>query len=450
MKKDLPVFLFLGLITSLVFFKTFSVFFAQDDFILINHFSQNTFLVDLGNAIGAPKVSHWRPVDNLYYLIAGNIFDKNFSGYHIFTFLLHISAAFFVYKLTFKLLGTKSAAFFGSLIYAISPVHFVSLAWISGNATLIAFLFYIISLYLYSEGRKSALIFYLFSLLASEAFFFASITFLAWDYLSVNRFSKKSFVFILAAFTFLIVKILFLTPAATYEIYRLDLSLANVETIKYYLLRIMGFAESSGDLTVSLILVIVILFMFSKLIRNLRRKKTIVIFSLILTAAGLFPFILLQEHNSAHYMNLSLLGFSFLSAAAYLYSGRKTQIALIAAFTILYSYSVNLTYSNSWVVKRSQIAKSYIDKIKADNLDQNSRILFAGDDLNTSEAYFERELSSFQTGEGSRIERERKYHGPQPEEVYYSLGGGEALKFYFKDKNYNVCFEVFENCNALP
>lgn len=419
MKKDSPVFLFLGLIASLVYFKTYSVFFAQDDFILINHFSQNTFLVDLGNVIGAPKVSHWRPVDNLYYFIAGNVFGKNYFGYHIFTFLLHITAAFFVYKLTFKLLGKKSAAVFGSLIYAISPVHFISLAWISGNATLIAFLFYIIALYLYIKGRKFALIFYLFSLLASEAFFFASITFLAWDYLSAKKLSIRSFVFILTAISFIIIKILFLTPAATYETYRLDLSLNNVNTIKYYLLRIIGFAESSGDLRASLTLVIVILFVFSKLTRNFRRDKDIIIFALFVTASGLFPFILLKDHASPHYMGLSLFGFSILSAAAFLNLNRKTQIALIAVITLLYTSSVNLTYSNSWVVKRSLIAKSYIDRIKTDNLEYNLRILFTGSDLNASE-------------------------------VYYSLGGGEALRFFFKDKNYNVCFDVFENCNALP
>ena len=192
-----------------------------------------------------------------------------------------------------------------------------------------------------------------------------------------------------------------------------------ISKLKYYTLRIIGFAESSGDLGASLILVIVILFVFSILIRNFRREKNFIIFSLIVTAAGLFPFILLKDHTSAHYMNLSLFGFCLLSAAAYLNSGPKTRILLIAAFTLLYSYSVNLTYGNNWVVKRSLIAKSYIDKIKADNLANNSRILFAGKDINASEAY-------------------------------YSLGGGEALRFFFKDKNYNVCFEVFENCNTLP
>lgn len=419
MKKDLLVLLFLSFVTCLVYFKSLNVFFAQDDFILISEFSQNSLFVDLGNVIGAPKVTHWRPVQNLYYFIAGNIFCKNYLGYHLITFLLHIISAFFIYKFSINLLHKKSASFFCALIYAISPVHFVSLSWISGNAVLIGFFFYIISLNLYVKKNSSALLFYFLSLLASEAFFFASLTFWFWDYLMVKKLSKKGFLFILSSLFFIFYKFLFLTPASTFEVYQLDLSFSIIRTVKYYFLRVFGFAESSGDLFASLILVFVLLMLFVVFIKNFRHHKSIIFFPLGITISGLFPFIILKDHVSAHYMSLSLFGFSLMCATAYLNFNRRVQMALVVTFAILFSYSVNLSYNNNWVIKRALIAKSYIDKVRAANLAENSSILFAGDDLNVSEAY-------------------------------YSLGGGEAFGLFFKDKNYKVCFDVFENCNTLP
>ena len=411
--------LFLGLLTCLVYFKAFNVFFAQDDFILINQFSQNGILKDIVNVFGPPEVTHWRPMHNLYFLITGNIFSTNFLGYHLISLVLHIISAFFVFKICLKILHKRGASFFCSLIYAISPVHFVSLFWISGNATSIAFLFFIISFYLFLEKRPIALVFYFLSLLASEAFFFGSLVFLAWNYIFQKKHNIMSMVSVIGAFVFIIVKLLFFTPPSTFDAYQIDTSFNIIWTIKYYLLRIFGFAEASGDLGASLILVLILIYVFYLLLKSFKEQRDIIIFCLVVTIDGLFPFILLKNHASANYMNLSLFGFSLLCAIAYLKLGHKTKLIMIAVLTFLFTYGVNLTYNNSWVIKRSLLAKAYIEKIKEDNVFDNSRILFAGDDLKMSEAY-------------------------------YALGGGEAFRFFFRGKNYKACFDVFENCSILP
>lgn len=420
MKKDLLVLLNLSLITSLIYFKAFSVFFVQDDFILINQFSQNSLLVDLKNVFGYPTVTHWRPLHNLYFFITGTIFGKNYSGYHTFTFFLHIISVFFVYKLSFKLIRQKRAAFLGSLIYAISPVHFVSLSWISGNATLIAFLFYIISLYLYMERRKFALIFYFLSILASEAFFFASITFLSWDYLSEQRQSRRSLVFILMAFAFFIVKILFFTPKITFAVYKLEFSPNTLESVKYYLLRVAGFGETSGDFFPSFILLGFLAITFFLIFRQVRSKKNLrlYLFFLMTIIAGLFPFILIPSHLSPHYMNISAFGFSMIAALA-LYKEKPIVTLILAGLFLLSSFlTVNIARNKNWVIERSNISKYYIQEIERVSPPKGSHLIFNDNNFSTSK------------------------------EAYISLGTGQALKFWFKDKNYSSCYNFYEVCGA--
>ena len=67
MKKDFWVLLFLAILVFALWYKALFNFFAQDDFILINHFSQNNVWQDLKNLFGPPTVTHWRPIHNLYF-----------------------------------------------------------------------------------------------------------------------------------------------------------------------------------------------------------------------------------------------------------------------------------------------------------------------------------------------------------------------------------------------
>jgi hypothetical protein len=76
-KKDLIIFAILSIFIIIIWWPAFFNFFAQDDFILINHFSVNNFLHDIKNVFGAPTVTHWRPIHNLYFFVTGNIFGKS-------------------------------------------------------------------------------------------------------------------------------------------------------------------------------------------------------------------------------------------------------------------------------------------------------------------------------------------------------------------------------------
>ena len=331
------------------FYKTALVnFFAQDDFILINQFSQNNLWDDLKNFFGPPQVTHWRPVHNLFFLVGGNIFGRNYVGYHLTTFLFQIGVIFLIYKIVKKLTNSQKAGIIAGLIYAIHPAHFVSLFWISGGATIIGFFFLISSLYSQLlKKRGVSLILYAISLLASEAMIVGAMLFAAYTFLFERKKIDRLFLTAVGVFSaiFFTIRFAFFTPKTTFDVYQAELSPKLFLTIKYYFLRIAGFAETSGDEIVSFVLLGWLILIALMLVNMLKKRLNInlAIFSIVVISAGLFPFILIPQHLSPHYMNVSIFGFAMLVGIILKTTRRFMAIATIVIFLIISGYNINLT-----------------------------------------------------------------------------------------------------------
>jgi len=78
--------------------------------------------------------------------------------------------------------------------------------------------------------------------------------------------------------------------------------------------------------------------------------------------------------------------------------------------------NIQPTYKNNWVIKRSEIAKLYVEKIETENPPNGTLLIFDNSPISTSS------------------------------EAYFSLGTGKAIDFWFAGKNYKTCFAAFENC----
>jgi len=414
------MFFFLFLLGVAVFYKSLMVFFVQDDFILINHFSQNSLIIDVKSAIGSPEVTHWRPMHNLYFLIAGNIFYKNYSAYHFFTLLIHAGVAFLIFKIVKDLTKNIRVAFISSFIYAVHPAHFVTLFWISGSATTIGFFFLLLSFLLYLQEKKRASIFsFLLSLLASEAMIagfglFVIYQFLFRDRKIINLFTGR---LLMAATIFALIRLLFLTPKSTYDSYQINIWPQIFTNTKYYLLRVAGFAEVSGDLIVSIALLGLLLFTAINIARGLKYRSDhrVIIFALSLIILGLFPFVLISN-LSPHYMNISVFGLALLISISLSKLRLTNTIAFLLIFLLLSFLNVRKTYQDHWVIKRSDLSEKYIHEIENSNIPEESMIIFNDNYISTSE------------------------------DAYISLGTGKAIDFWFGGKNYQYCFTAFESC----
>jgi len=419
-KKNLLVLVLLIITSTIVFRNSFSFFFAQDDFLLINEFSQNNFITDIKNTFGLPKITHWRPMHNLYFLVSGNLFGKNYSLYHLLTFILHISVAFLTYKIIEKITKNSRLALAAAFIYSVHSAHFVTLFWISGSATSIGFLFLVLSFYLYlQEKTRTSILSFVLSLLASEAMVIGAGLFFVYQFLFkddgvLNAFTKR---LILVTSTFVFIRFLFLTPQSTYNSYQVKIWPQIVTSTKYYLLRIAGFAEVSGDLIVSIALLGLLLFITINLARSLKSESNhkVATLGLSLIILGLFPFVFISN-ISAHYMNISVFGFAILIGFAISKLKPIKILTFLVIFLIISFFNVDKTYENHWVIQRSNLAQRYIQEIESFNVPERSTIIFNDNYISTSE------------------------------EAYISLGTGKAIDFWFEGKNYQYCFTAFESC----
>jgi len=98
---------------------------------------------------------HYRPVQNLSFIVDYFFWDTNTFGFHLTNLLLHAGSAVALYFLLQRLLRSvlgvdwlkgKSSfisgmAFFGALLWAVHPVHSAAIDYISGRADSLAFLF---------------------------------------------------------------------------------------------------------------------------------------------------------------------------------------------------------------------------------------------------------------------------------------------------------------------
>ena len=113
--------------------------------------------------------AHYRPVQNLSFIVDYFFWNGNLYGFHLTNLLLHIASALLLYLLLGKLFVSfrgvqsddvnKSAwslgAFFVALLWVVHPVHSAAVDYISGRADSLAFLFACAGWLLFIRARKS-------------------------------------------------------------------------------------------------------------------------------------------------------------------------------------------------------------------------------------------------------------------------------------------------------
>ena len=178
-------------------------------------------------------------------------------------------------------------------------------------------------------------------------------------------------------------------------------------------------SEVASDQISTFILLAWLVLIGGLLINNLQKKKSyqLALFSILIIVLGLFPFVLIPTHLSPHYMNVSVFGLAMLVAITLRHRASIVAVVVLVFFGLIAVSNINLIKNNNWVIKRSNLAKTYISQIEQKRLAVGSTIIFNDNQISTSS------------------------------EAYISLGTGQAIRFWFADENYQTCFRAFEKCN---
>ena len=436
----------------LTYFPALGVFFAQDDFILISEFSGNGILQNFFNVLGLPTVSHWRPFFNLFFTISGTIFGKNYQLYHLLLLIILVLQSLLVFKIGKKLLKNDSAAFISALIFLLHPAFFTAVYWISGGAVSIGFLFFLLgfwflidspglkagvlssslqnSLHPRPEGRGfslginkkyfRALLLLFLSFMGSESMVVGSLVYAV--YLGLFLKSAKRYPLVILSlmigFLFFLIRFLFLTSPATFEAYRINLSLEQtLPTLKFYALRILGIKEGAVFSLATLFILAAVATAFFRVSRKFVEEKPLIYLAVATLILGLFPFVLIPFHASAHYMAMSVWGFCLIIAWG-LTALKKLGLILLLFLLAAYLFNNLTIYENPWIISRSKLAKTYISNLQNNNLENGTNIVFTDNFLSSSK------------------------------DAYIALGTGKAIDWFFRGKNYKVCFSGFETCEV--
>ena len=146
------------LIISIVVFSgsITKIFIALDDqaYISDNPFIKSLSWENIKNIFSTFYNANYHPLTTLLYAIEFKLFGNDASMYHIISLSIHIINSFFVFHLIDKLIGKKWFAIFGSLIFAVHPMHVESVVWISEQKDVLYSLFYFGGLIVYIKYLK--------------------------------------------------------------------------------------------------------------------------------------------------------------------------------------------------------------------------------------------------------------------------------------------------------
>lgn len=119
----------------------------------------------------------YRPVRSLLYLVYQQVYGVSPFGYHLHGLVVHLLSAVLVYLIIQSITKKRNAAFLGSLLFGLHPVHTESITYISASMEMTGVVFSMTSfwLYLFQKNNSDRKIVYLLSL------FFAFLAFFTYE-----------------------------------------------------------------------------------------------------------------------------------------------------------------------------------------------------------------------------------------------------------------------------
>jgi hypothetical protein len=156
-RKSRIGFAVIGLLSLTLFYRAFSTHLIGDDYwwiynaaYIMNKLSGWIAAFAFENASG-----FYRPLtQNVFFFVAYNLFGLHSFYYHIVSFVFVIFSGFFVYKIILTICEDNSSAIVGTSIFLFSSLLYSLIAWASAFSQTGSGFLYVLTIYLYIQGRK--------------------------------------------------------------------------------------------------------------------------------------------------------------------------------------------------------------------------------------------------------------------------------------------------------
>jgi len=392
--KVVYFFLFLFLVLILLFHKSFFAYFSQDDFY---HFKlgQADSLVSFINFFSPGSLAStglYRPLSvQVYSFFGQRAFGLNYTLYHLFNFAVYFLTVLVVFKVFSLIFKDEKRAYFATGIYSLAAFHFTTMSFLWGIEELMASLFFFLSIFSYLKRKKISLVFFVLALLSRETAVTLPFVLLFLEWVREKKFQRTLPYFILLVLYFLFRLYFHLVPDES--IYGLSFSpKLAINNYLWYFLWGLNFPENLIDF-VSLpridatffkifhpynymIVVLgaaLLIFLTYKIIRivfaffkeGLAQKTSMrdqIVFFTVFFLVTLAPFVFLDNHRFAFYLEIPFFGLSGLVAAVL--SGKKEKLLFLCLFLITSFLTISFYNRFYWGITRAKVSQKILFDLK--------------------------------------------------------------------------------------
>ena len=154
----------LALVAAVVFSGVLSNGFVYDDGkqLLENPFVRNThlwwriFTGSVWSFLGAAaETNFYRPLHIFSYWLIWRVAGPNPAAYHFFQWILYMATGLVVFHIGREILGNDLAAFAGSLLWLLHPLHVEAVAWIASVPEMGCGFFYLLAFRIFLRAEKA-------------------------------------------------------------------------------------------------------------------------------------------------------------------------------------------------------------------------------------------------------------------------------------------------------
>ncbi len=406
MKKRILFFVLLFILSFYVFKDSFSTFFFQDDFFVLAA-SQIKNIGGFANFfIPRSDVQFYRPLSHEIFFFFGRVlFQLNPAGFHTIAYIFYILNILLVYTIAKKFLKSNINILTLVICYAISAVHYNSLFWMVNFSYIEVTLFFLLGFVIVLSGikklSKAVLIFivYTMGLLSNEFIITFPLILLLYIFI-INRKELRNFLFILflitgVSFMYFILRFFLFKP--NYGSYQFICDKSVISSYRWFVLFFFNWPETMKDhmitfykvspgflksfsreyflfivnlitpILICLILPVILIIREKKLEKFIRSKIGIISFFILWFLVTLAPIIFIPSHISPHQGSIALFGILMLLLIPLDFIDKKNlnlavMVILLLVWTAGTTVTVNFNNNYHWIVRRSDIARYWIDK----------------------------------------------------------------------------------------
>ena len=408
MKKRIFFFTLLFLYSFYVFKDSFSTFFFQDDFFVLVASNIKNISGFTNFFIPRSDVQFYRPLSHEIFFFLGRVlFQLNPAGFHAVAFVFYILNILLVYIIAKKFLKSEIIILTLVICYAISAVHYNSLFWIVNFSYIQVTFFFLLGFVIVLSGIKKlykvALILTVYTMgLLSNEFMIAFPLILLLYVLIINRKDLKKFLFLLfllsgVSFAYFILRFILFKP--NFGTYQFLFNKSVISSYRWFTLFFFNWPEIMKDhmitfykvspgflksfskeyylfvanlitpILLCLIFPVILIIRERKLEKFIKSKIGIISFFILWFLVTLAPIIFIPSHISPHQGSIALFGFLMLLLIPLDFINRKNvnlavMMILLLVWTVGTTVTVNFNNKYHWIVRRSNIARYWVDKAK--------------------------------------------------------------------------------------